>query len=396
MRILFVSPRAWPAVGGMELFLRDLTRELATEHDVSVLTQGIDTGPRNALVESILQPPSFEPFVDGGVPVDPLRIPARQRAALAPLAAHVAPVLRRRAWGQARFAATRRYSRHVAPLIADHARGCDVMHVWGAGLLGAAAAEAAHSLGIPCVFTPFAHRGQWGDDPASAATYRSCARVVALLEADGRLYRELGVEPERIAVCGVCSPGVPDTDGRTIRSRHGIEGPLVLFLGRRTPYKGADLLLQAAVALPDVTFVFLGPGDPVRRPSGARILELGRVDDRERAAWLHAADVLALPSAFEIFPVSILEAWSAGTPALVSDIEPLRELAEGGGAVSVRRDADAIADALRGLLSDGDGLRALGETGRGRWRDSFTPAAVAEAHVRVYDGVHEQDVACVA
>ena len=381
----------------MELFLRDLTRELAVAHDVTVLTQGTDTGPRSALVESVLQPPAFDAFLDGAVNVEPLRIPARQRAALAPLAAHTAPVLRRYAWGSARVAATRRYARHVAPLIAERARGCDVVHVWGAGLLGAAAVEAAQTLDVACVFTPFAHRGQWGDDAAAAATYRRCDRIVALLEADARLYRELGVEPERIATCGVCSPGVPAADGGAIRRRHGIDGPLVLFLGRRTPYKGADLLLRAALNLPEVTFAFLGPGERLSPPAGARIIDVGPVDERARAEWLDAADLLALPSAAEIFPVSILEAWSVGTPVLVSEIEPLRELADGGGAVAVPRDVDAITQALRELLSDGEALRGLGEAGRERWRASFAPAAVAEAHVRVYDGVLEREgIACVA
>ena len=47
-----------------------------------------------------------------------------------------------------------------------------------------------------------------------------------------RLYMSaLASEGTRIAVCGVCSPGVQPGLGSLIRTRFEIDGPLVLFLG---------------------------------------------------------------------------------------------------------------------------------------------------------------------
>ena len=167
MNLVFVAHRSWPAVGGMESFLRHLTTALAASHEVTVLAQGVDAGPRGRLTESLLPPESFEPFEDGGVRVLPLRLDRGRRALLAPLALQVVPILRRYAYGAARLPAAQLYARVVAPQIAKAAPGADVVHMWGGGLLGAAAIRAARAIGAPVAITPFAHRGQWGDEPAA-------------------------------------------------------------------------------------------------------------------------------------------------------------------------------------------------------------------------------------
>jgi glycosyltransferase involved in cell wall biosynthesis len=389
MQIAFVARRWWPAVGGAETFMRHVAHGLAARHEVRVLAGGIDSAPTTRLSDSLRPPPSFEPFTDGGVHVSPLRLPAARRIALAPLLAHVTPGLRRYAYGRSRPAAARLYASVVAPVIARGAGDADVVHMWGSDLVAAAAVRAARRTGAPVVVTPFAHEGQWGDDPASAAAYRDADAVVALLDAEAAVYSRLGVAAERIEVCGICSPGVPRGGGESLRRRHRIEGPLVLFLGVRRPYKGHDVLLEAAsrvaAARPDVTFAFVGPGEPLGATDGVRVIDAGAADDADRGGWLEAADLLCLPSAGEIFPVSILEAWSVATPVLTSDIATLRELIRrsGGGATAPREPA-ALADAILAFLGDSDRLRAAGESGRMFWEAQHTVKAIARRHEELY------------
>lgn len=392
MKIAYVTTRAWPAVGGIETFLHHLSRALAVDHDVTVLAQGIDTGPRSALADSLRPPPSFSPFDDSGVSVVPIRVSTARRALLAPLVGQATPVLRRYAWGRSRTAATRFYSSVVGPSLAEQARGSDVIHVFGTDLLAAAALRAGRLLGIPVIGTPFAHRGQWGDNESCAITYRALDRVVALLEADALLYEELGVARERIVVGGVCTPDSAVGSGTALRVRFEIRGPLVLFLGVRRPYKGVDLLLEAAPAIsravPGVTFAFVGPGPKLRDLAGARVLDVGTVDDDERAAWLDAADLLCLPSEAEILPSSFLEAWTASTPVVAGDIPPLRELvSRSGGGVVTGLSAAAVADSVAELLADPGRLRALGAAGHAYWRETFTVEAVARLHEALYRDV---------
>lgn len=402
MRLLFVSRRYWPAVGGVESFLRYLATALARRHEVEVLAQRIDDGPAGRLTDSLQPPRPFEPFEDQGVRVRPLAIAAVRRLLMAPLAAQVVPVLRRYAYGRIRLPMSALYARVVAPLIVRAARGADVLHVFGSDLLAAGAVRAGSILWVPVVVTPFAHRGRWGDDRASGAGYRAATRVVGLLETEAETYRDLGVPDGRLEVCGVCSPGVPGGGGGRIRARFGIEGPIVLFLGVRRPYKGFELVLEAAPLVtavrPEVTFAFLGPGPSVGASRVRQVVDAGMVSDEERAAWLDAADLLCLPSESEIFPVSILEAWSVGTPVLTSAIPMLEELiGRSGGGATASRDPGGLAAALLDLLADPTRLRAMGEAGRRFWSTYHTVEAVASWHERLYEKLAGREAgACVA
>ncbi len=386
MRLLFVSHRYWPAIGGIEAFLRHVTRELSGRHDVTVLTQRIDDRPWSRLTDSVNPPPEFESFQDLGARIVPLRASAPRRAMATSLET---PGLRRYLYGRGRATAAALLARAVAPAIAREARQADILHLWGGNIMTTAVVRAARQAGIPAVITPFAHRGQWGDDAPSGVSYRAADRVLALLRSDASLYRELGVATERTEVVGVCSPGVPAGGGEAIRRGRGITGPVVLFLGARRPYKGADLLIAAAPIVatkyPGVTFVFIGPGDPIEDVPGVRVIDAGTVDDGERAAWLDCADLMCLPSAAEIFPVSVLEAWSSGTPVLLSDLEPLTELIElSGGGRTTARNPQAIAAAIVAMIAD-ERLAEQGEAGRSFWAERHTVGAVAASHEAIYE-----------
>jgi glycosyltransferase involved in cell wall biosynthesis len=393
MQVIFVARRYWPAIGGVETFMRHLALDLGSRHDVTVLAARIDDGPTTLLTDSLRPPPSFEPFSDGPVRVQPLRIPVARLALLAPLYMQVVPGLRRYAFGRLRIGAAALYSRVVAPLIADRIRNADVVHMWGGDFLAAAAVRAGRIRGVPVVVTPFAHRHAWGDDRASARSYRSASRVISLLDTEAGWYRELGVPANQIEVLGVCSPGVSAGGGAAIRERYQIHGPLILYLGVRRSYKGFDLLLSAAQRVaaqrPGVTFAFLGPG-PALPSNGsiARIIDIGTVGDEDRAAWLDAADLLSLPSDSEILPGSFLEAWSVRKPVVTSNIPTLTELiCKTGGGLNVPRHPEALASAILGLLADPCKLRALGEAGYRYWASHYTVPSVAEHHEHLYAAV---------
>jgi glycosyltransferase involved in cell wall biosynthesis len=393
MRLLYVARRYWPAVGGVESYLRHLAHAIGERHQLTVLAQRVDNGPSSRLDDSLRPPPSFAPFRDGPVRVEPLIIPAARRMMLAPLAAHVVPGLRRYAYGPSRHLAASLHANVVAPALATRLRSADLVHMWGSDLLAATVMRAARLAGVPGVITPFAHRGQWGDDAASAMAYRTADRVVALLHAEAETYRDLGTPQARLDVCGVCSPGVASSGAEDIRRRHGIVGPLVLYLGVRRPHKGFDVLLEAVPHLarshPQAVIAFVGPGPRLASSAAAiRVLDIGAVDDEQRAAWLSAADLLCLPSSGEIFPMAVLEAWSVATPVVTSDLPTLQELVgTAGGGVTVSRDPRTLGTAIAGLLDDPARLQAMGRAGRAFWAAKHTPEAVARWHESLYEAL---------
>jgi len=391
MRIGFVAPRAWPAVGGAESFLHHLARALAEEHEVSVVALAAETarGDEGRLWDSLCAPKPFAPFRDGGAAVVPLPLSPGRRAALLPLGFQVVPGLRRYGYGRARVAAARWYAQVVGPVAARALGEVDVVQVWQSGFVAAAGVRAAELLGVPSVVMASLHPGSWGDDPASVSVYRRASAAAAQLEGEAEAFRQLGVPSERIRVTGACSPGVATGSGSALRARLGIDGPLVLFVGSRRPYKGADLLAAAtpeiAARVPGVHVALVGPGvAPVA--AHPALLDVGEVDESERAAWLDAADLLCLPSAGESFGIVVLEAWSVGTPVLTSDIPALRELVESaGGGWTAPREPAALADAIVRALVDPDELARRGERGRAAWAERYTPAAVAARFASLYE-----------
>jgi len=393
MRIALVTHRSWPGIGGAETYVRQLARQLSGRHDIVVLAHRIDDGPAGRLTDSLRPPPTFEPFSDGNVFVKPLRVPLAARTALAPLALQVVPVLRRYAYRSAvRRPATALYARVVGPTIARSVPDAEIVHVFSGGLLGAASVRAARLHGVPVVVTGFIHRHSWGDDPASASVYRSADAVVAQLRTEAEIYGELGVDEQRIVICGSGTPGLKPGGGAELRRRREIGGSLVAFAGVRREGKGHDLLLQAAALVAndvaDLCVAFIGPGAPLpERAGAARIIDAGplRLEDPERDAWFDAADVICLPSDAESFGIVVAEAWSLRKPVVVSDIATLRELVgEPAAGLVSPRNASALALNIVRVLRDSTLARELGDRGYELWERRYNTVSVANAHEALY------------
>jgi glycosyltransferase involved in cell wall biosynthesis len=149
---------------------------------------------------------------------------------------------------------------------------------------------------------------------------------------------------------------------------HG--GPVVGFVGRLVPRKGALDLVRAAPAIraarPDVRVVVVGddPNDDedtayataVR--ASAKVDHVGRV--AEAAGILGHLDVLVLPSTQEPFGTVVAEAMAAGTPVVATRVDGLPELVEDGvtGALVDPGDTAALAVAVLEVLERRDELGA--------------------------------------
>ena len=184
------------------------------------------------------------------------------------------------------------------------------------------------------------------------------------------------------------------------REEHRPAGPSVLFFGRLSPYKGIEVLYQAApivaAAVPDVTFIVAGmpvggyvPPDPPALVSPASIVEHRRhLDNSDLARLFDEATLVVCPylDATQSGVIEIAQAF--GKPVVASRVGGLPEYVHDGetGLLVPPADANALADALIRLLTD-DGLR----TRMGRqtllpgatysWRDT------AESLSGVYDSL---------
>lgn len=90
---------------------------------------------------------------------------------------------------------------------------------------------------------------------------------------------------------------------------------------------------------------------------GARVRFPGWIDQEDLPAVYSMADVFLYPSKMEAFPIPITEALATGTPIITSDRNGLLELAGDAALMVDADDPDALAGALRDVLTD-DALAA--------------------------------------
>ncbi len=104
--------------------------------------------------------------------------------------------------------------------------------------------------------------------------------------------------------------------------------------------------------------------------------EIDRLGAADRVRWfefrggvgryLAALDVFALSSAWEAFPLSVLEAMSCGLPVVATDVGGVGEAVSDGvsGRLVAPGDTEAFAAALEELLGDASLRATMGERGR--------------------------------
>lgn len=153
--------------------------------------------------------------------------------------------------------------------------------------------------------------------------------------------------------------------------------PVVVYTGGLLAWKGADVLVEAARALPDVYFVVVGgmDGDVRRLRARAGGLANVRLDGFQLPTrvplYLAAADVGVVPnrskpaiSARYTSPLKVFEAMAAGLPLVASDVPSLRELLlDGRDALLVPPDdPGALAQGIARLAGDAALRARLGES----------------------------------
>lgn len=164
------------------------------------------------------------------------------------------------------------------------------------------------------------------------------------------------------------------------------ERPLILSVGRLTPQKGFEHLIQAFARVrethPSAALVIAGDGRQ-RESLAAQIRALGLAghafllgqrDDVPRL--LAVADIYVNSSLLEGMPVSVLEAMAAGLPIAATSVGDTPYVLDADSGVLVPpAQPEALASALTALLDDPKRRAALGVAARRRVQAQYSPQA---------------------
>lgn len=373
MKILLVTERFRPLIGGAETVLGELARELARlGEQVTVLTARWETDWAEC------------------ERVDDVEIVRLSRSRI-------------------RSLGTMLFLKSLRQWLVSRGREFDVWYVSMLKHCAWAGVGAALGCGRPIVLRAEG-AGPTGDVAWQSGAWggkwirRRCRRASAVVALNDRIRQELigaGIPPQRIheAPNGVPLPPLEDAADRLIwRHRLGLPttGPMAVFVGRISPEKGLPDLLEAwrhvTKQVGDARLVVVGDG-----PQATELRALAA--DQPNIHWpgptqqpqryLRAADVFALPSYEEGVSIALLEAMAAAVPIVATDIPGNQRLIESGrhGLLVPPRRPDLLAKDILVQLRATTIATAMARAARQRVEDEFSITQMARRHVELFQSL---------
>lgn len=371
MKILHLIQRYEPAVGGSEIWCREVARwQAACGHRVRVLTLDIVRA-----TEFWTEPAGGDRrFRLGRLDLDRGVEVRRFRRSLPIWTLHHL-VLRLALDRLLNIFLLGPHSREMLAHLEIEMEWTDVVHLhafpYPHNVFGL---RAARRVGRPVVITPHLHVGHPDyERPHLFRLLRRADRVAVLTHHEEQALARRGVPPGNVTVTGCGLPGsdVPPSreEARTWLSRRlrlPAGAAVVACVARKTPEKGLEPLVRAVSALRargrNVVLALAGPpfewfdrllaGLPEEERRG--VFDLGEVTSGEKARLLAGADLFAMPSRYEAFGIVFLEAWQAGLPVIGGNSGAQPEVIGEGGRTVPFGDVTATAEAIAFYLEHPD------------------------------------------
>jgi glycosyltransferase involved in cell wall biosynthesis len=203
---------------------------------------------------------------------------------------------------------------------------------------------------------------------------KGATRVIALNQTEAQQYSTMGVRREKIEIIpnGIELENFAELPSKgCFKKKFNIpeEKKIILYLGRIHKIKGIDFLVKAYARLTknmkfdNTILVIAGPDDGYLSEIRSLMKSL-KIDDKilltgplygcfKLEAYIDA-DVYVLPSRYETFPMTILEAVACGTPVILTKNCGAAEYFRDKVGLVVEPDSNHLAEALFEILLDPD------------------------------------------
>jgi glycosyltransferase involved in cell wall biosynthesis len=204
-------------------------------------------------------------------------------------------------------------------------------------------------------------------------------------------------DPERVFAERITSSPLPNNkvvgfsieefnaDPALFPQRLPFQNPYIIYCGRREPMKGTPLLLDYVRTFrkrtgTDVSLVLSGKGEvDLEEGDSDWVYDAGFLSEEDKQLAMAGASVFCHPSTYESLGIVILEAWMAGTPALVhAGSEVLTDQCKRGNGGLWFRCYPDFEEELTAILSNESLRRSMGNCGKEFVRKEYSRQAVKQ------------------
>lgn len=281
--------------------------------------------------------------------------------------------------------------RRFAPdVLHTHGSRADLLHFPTSRFLGIPIATTLHGSSMRGGLAGLSERFQ-------SILLRWFDAVVAVSSPLARELIERGISPDSVHLI----PNAPGTTERSLppqvaRDHLGLgesDAPVIGWVGRLIPVKGANVFLRALAVCSDERWTASVIGDgPERESLESLATELG-IGNRVRfhgsmpdaAKYQSAFDLFVLSSHSEGIPMVVFEAVAAGTPIVASAVGGIPDVLSDREAHLVPAgDVDALAGAVRASLDDLRGARERAVRARERIAAEFSEEVWLDRYEKLY------------
>jgi len=387
MNILFTQTAYPTSVGGAQVHMHQLARQLSIRHSIRVACFWSETRT-DWLLGTTWFAPNGEAYKIDDITVTPLGYSLVEKIKISP-------------WvlGYYLYKSTsiKKIAEKLIPQLRSISEGIDIIHHGRVGRapLAYASLMLARDLRIPFVITPY-HHPRWSHKfyKDYHQIYMEADAINALTPYEVEMIEDLGVPRDKIHVTGTGGKVNSTHDANQFRKKYDLQGPIVLFIGQKYAYKGFSQLLDASRLIwekfSNVNFVFIGPRTSYSRIKFSkykdkRILELDTVSLETKTSALEACDILCVPSTQESFGGVFVEAWYFQKPVIGANIGAVSHVITNGvdGYVGPQ-ETTYIAEKVLKLLSDPLLCRQMGEAGNRKAASKYSWAVLSEKSEEIY------------
>ena len=231
------------------------------------------------------------------------------------------------------------------------------------------------------------------------------SKVFALTEVEKEQYLKMGVEEDRIEIVplGINIEEYSDLPEEGIfREKFNIskDDKLIIFIGRVHEIKGLDLLIDAFKELADsesdVKLAIVGPDDGYMDALNLRIAECdlsdkvivtGPLYKSEKQEALVDCDLFVMPSKYESFTTSGLEAMACGKPLVLTKNNHIHDWVDGSVGLACDDDKMSLKDAMAEVLFDEELSKKFGMNGRRLIQEKYNWDMINEQILNIYESI---------